>query len=60
MRGETDYDEAAGTLRIISIHSPHAGRDGAVIGLTEVKRISIHSPLAGRDAIAGKDILLGV
>jgi len=37
-------------LEIISIHSPHAGRDtNDLYVLADVDPISIHSPHAGRD-----------
>jgi len=52
MRGETSRTALFLPLLLISIHSPHAGRD--ITGLAELfadQEISIHSPHAGRDEI---------
>ena len=51
MRGETGLPEEAVQQVVISIHSPHAGRDLAMSISKAVFVISIHSPHAGRDAL---------
>jgi len=37
-------------MPMVSIHAPHAGRDGAVARVEDVEIVSIHAPHAGRDA----------
>jgi len=51
MRGETDGECDFSEEDEISIHSPHAGRDGNDIHNLQTEVISIHSPHAGRDYI---------
>jgi len=52
MRGETfDSPQSINDL-IISIHSPHAGRDDPVAVIVYADDISIHSPHAGRDPMS--------
>ena len=49
MRGETIFCLDGNYAIVISIHSPHAGRDHKIRHLAQVGKISIHSPHAGRD-----------
>ena len=49
MRGETKFAENLKVIKVISIHSPHAGRDNNALDGFKVLNISIHSPHAGRD-----------
>ena len=50
MRGATGICIASRRKGVISIHAPHAGRDGAANEyFSEDYHISIHAPHAGRD-----------
>jgi len=58
MRGETGWDTNPWVWVVISIHSPHAGRDGcAISGALYDQLISIHSPHAGRDFVDGGNMI---
>ena len=50
MRGATIHAMQDDVQLVISIHAPHAGRDGAANEyFSEDYHISIHAPHAGRD-----------
>ncbi len=49
MRGATLRQQAGRHLQLISIHAPHAGRDGLIYSNMGIGYISIHAPHAGRD-----------
>ena len=48
-RGETPEGDGINIQILISIHSPHTGRDGGVVRSPRLGVISIHSPHTGRD-----------
>ena len=49
MRGATCVSTNSNRYRSISIHAPHAGRDGRLASTLFAENISIHAPHAGRD-----------
>ena len=49
MRGATDCVTDLLLGDVVSIHAPHAGRDGDIGMDGEQRRVSIHAPHAGRD-----------
>ena len=49
MRGATRLTTTASKAKVISTHTPHAGRDRRINALTIVDDISTHTPHAGRD-----------
>ena len=51
MRGATEVSEIHISYSRISIHAPHAGRDGKTDEeIVAIREISIHAPHAGRDS----------
>ena len=54
MRGATSSSYKCHQLRVISIHTPHAGSDAAIqLGFGDDTPISIHTPHAGSDPVSG-------
>ena len=51
MRGATVLNKEIFAQGTISIHAPHAGRDGRKNEGLSAEKISIHAPHAGRDGI---------
>src|ERR1039458_2743764 len=51
-RGATSAPGRLQVLSAVSIHAPHAGRDGASMDRALGDRVSIHAPHAGRDHLA--------
>ena len=50
MRGATEWNSYRRSFAAVSIHAPHAGRDGQqAIAADRVTAVSIHAPHAGRD-----------
>ena len=49
MRGATSTTLPKSTIRTVSIHAPHAGRDTIANGVHLLMDVSIHAPHAGRD-----------
>ena len=50
MRGATRINKHDFSVKIVSIHAPHAGRDVAALGYSDNWDVSIHAPHAGRDS----------
>ena len=49
MRGVTFWSSAVEFSLVISTHTPHARRDGAVNRVIDIECISTHTPHARRD-----------